>query len=82
MSDDDLDEEVREPEPRVCPECGSENIHTRRKLLYFAVIAAIALASGWAFDQEEAAFYFVLAAAIFTIISDRKACEECGATWK
>lgn len=79
---EDLDEEIREPEPRVCPKCESENIHRRRKELYFLVIAAIALASGYAFEQQEAAFYFILAAAIFTVIADRMVCAECGATWK
>ena len=76
------DEEERPPEPHTCPRCESENIHRRRKALIFLVIAAIAFASGLAFDQEEAAFYFILAAAIFTIISDRWVCGECGETWK
>ena len=85
MTDDwdaDHDEEERPPESRICPQCESENIHERRKLLFFLVIAAIGFGSGLAFDQEEAAFYFVLAAAIFTIISDRWVCAECGETWK
>ena len=71
-----------EPDPEVCIHCGSMNITRRPRWLYFVVIAAVGALTGWAMELEEAAFYFIAAVAIFTMIGDRWKCEECGETWK
>lgn len=76
------EQEERPPDPEVCPACGSADIHRRKRAVVFAVIGAIAFASGLAFDQTEAAFFFIAAAAIFAMVSDRWACAACDSTWK
>ena len=85
MADEDLiedTEELAEPEEMVCAACGSAEILRRPRARYFVVIAAIAIAVGFAGGQTEAVFFFVLAAAIFSMISDRWVCAECGKSWK
>ena len=74
--------EERPPEPNVCPACGSAEVRRRPKLLAFGVIAALAAGFGLAFDQMEAAFFMVLAAAVFTLIAEPQVCSECGETWR
>jgi hypothetical protein len=76
------DEEERPPEPLVCKACGSEDIRRRKRAVGFAAIAALAVGWALAFDQAEAAFYFILAAALFALITDRWVCAECGESWK
>jgi hypothetical protein len=85
MSDEDpgeREEEEVEPEELVCAACGSADIHRRPRALYFFVIAAVAIGVGVAGDQSVVAFYIVAAAAIFSMISDRWLCTECGNSWK
>jgi hypothetical protein len=85
MPDEDLidaPEELGEPEELICASCGSADIHKRPRALYFIVIAVLAISVGFAFGETEAAFYFVAAAAIFSMIADRWVCEECGRSWK
>lgn len=78
-----MDEEI-EPleEPTECPACGSANLHRRPRLVYFAVIALIAIGWGVAAEATEAMFFAIAAAAIFTMVIDRWLCTDCGASWK
>lgn len=76
------DEElVPPPGPLVCGECGSANVFRRPRGLYFVVIAALAVAVGVAVNQTEAAFFIVVAAGVFALISNRWLCTDCGETW-
>jgi ribosomal protein S27AE len=78
----ETDEEERPPEPLACPRCGSTDRRRRKRFVTFVLIALMAVAFGLAFDQAEAAFYFILAAAVFAIIADRWVCGDCGESWK
>jgi hypothetical protein len=76
------DQEERPPEELVCRACGSEDIRRRKRAIGFAAVSVFAVAWAFAFDQAEAAFYFILAAAVFALIADRWVCDECGESWK
>ena len=80
--EEDQDEELVESEELLCKVCGSTEIHRRPRARYFIVIAAVAIGIGALGEHAEAAFYVVAAAAIFSIISDRWVCMECGNSWK
>jgi ribosomal protein S27AE len=85
MSDEDLidpDEGAEEPEEVLCGACGSADIQRRPRLMYFALVAVVAVGLAAVGDQTETAFFVVVTAAIFSVISDRWRCGECGNTWK
>ena len=78
-----MDEDLEPPvDPTECPACGSPNIRRRPRFTYFAAMAMIAFASGLAAGATDIAFYVIGAALIFTIVSDRWICDECGESWK
>ena len=81
MSEEE-DQELVEPEELLCKACGSAEIQRRPRLGYFLVIAAVAIGVGFLGDDTETAFFIVAAAAIFSMISDRWLCTECGSSWK
>jgi hypothetical protein len=71
---DELPEEV----PCECPVC--EPIRNARGVA-FAFVAIAGLGLGLAFGATQAAFFGVLAAAVYFLITDRWHCPECGASW-
>lgn len=77
--DDDAPDDV--PDPVICAACGSLDIGRTPRLLMFAVIGSTILAVGVAIDQNEAAFFGLVALAIFFLVMGRWRCSECGNTW-
>jgi ribosomal protein S27AE len=80
--EEEVDEELVEPEELACRACGSVEIQRRPRFRYFLLIAFVAMGAGWLGDQTDAAFFVVGAAAIFAMIVDRWVCAECGRSWK
>lgn len=80
--DDDLDEPVEEIEdPEVCAACGSRDIYRTPRLLTFVVAAMAMMGVGIAVGMTDAAFFGVLALAVFFLITGRWRCSECGVNW-
>ena len=64
-----------------CRVCGSTEVASTHRALSFAAISAIAVSLGVASDSTATAFFALLAAAVFLLITDRWRCLDCGATW-
>ena len=75
-------EEERPPSANTCPACGSADVRPRRHVLALALITVLAIAYGFAFDELEAAFWLIAAAAIFAFIGGVWTCSECGESWR
>lgn len=71
---DELPEEIA----CECPVC--EPIRSARGVA-FAFVAIVGLGFGLAFGATQAAFFGVLAAAVYFLITDRWRCPECGESW-
>lgn len=71
-------EELPEEIPCECPAC--EPIRSARGVA-FAFVAIVGLGLGLAFGATQAAFFGVLAAAVYFLIADRWHCAECGQSW-
>jgi len=71
---DELPEEIA----CECPVC--EPLRNTRGVA-FAFVAIVGLGLGLAFGATQAAFFGILAAAVYFLIADRWHCAECGASW-
>ena len=71
-------EELPAVVPCVCEAC--EPIRAARAQT-FLFIAVLTIGFALAFGTGQAAFFAVLAAAIYFLIADRWHCAECGASW-
>jgi hypothetical protein len=69
------------PDPVICAACGSLDISRTPRLIMFLVIGSAIMGVGLGIDQTEAAFFGVLALAIYFLILGRWRCSECGHTW-
>jgi hypothetical protein len=79
---EEIGEADEEPDDsNACPACGSADIVRNSRALGFAVIAALVIGIGIAFNLSDAAFFAILAAGVLLLISDRQRCAECGETW-
>jgi hypothetical protein len=67
------------PEPSCICENG-EHIRSARALS-FSLIAVLTIGFALAFGTGQAAFFAILAAAVYFLIADRWHCGECGASW-
>ena len=67
--------------PEQCPHCGSPDIRRTRRLLGFAVCAALLFALGVAVDQLVMTFYLALAVCIFFLVASPYRCADCGHRW-
>jgi hypothetical protein len=67
-----------EPPPCICEVC--EPMRAARGLT-FLFVAVLTVGLGLAFGASQAAFFALLAAAIYFLIADRWRCSECGASW-
>jgi predicted RNA-binding Zn-ribbon protein involved in translation (DUF1610 family) len=67
--------------PEQCPHCGSPDVRRTRRLLGFAVCAALLFALGVAVDQLVMTFYLALAVCIFFLIASPYRCADCGHRW-
>ena len=69
------------PDADTCPACGSRDVVRTPRALTFAAIAALMIGVGLAFQHSDAAFFAVLATALFLLMWDRQRCAECGESW-
>jgi hypothetical protein len=76
-SEEPAEEFVVEP-PCTCETC--EPLRSARALS-FLFIAIVTLGFALAFGTGQAAFFLILAAAVYFLIADRWRCGECGASW-
>jgi predicted RNA-binding Zn-ribbon protein involved in translation (DUF1610 family) len=67
--------------PEQCPHCGSPDVRRTRRLLGFAISAALLIAVGVAVDQLVMIFYLVLAVCIFFLVASPYRCADCGHRW-
>jgi predicted RNA-binding Zn-ribbon protein involved in translation (DUF1610 family) len=67
--------------PEQCPHCGSPDIRRTRRLLGFAICAALLFALGVAVDQLVMTFYLALAICIFFLVASPYRCADCGHRW-
>lgn len=67
--------------PEQCPHCGSPDIRRTRRLLGFAISAALLFAVGVAVDQLVMTFYLALAVCIFFLVASPYRCADCGHRW-
>lgn len=74
----EADEEARE---NLCPACGSPDAEPSRRARSFALVAILAIAVGTAAGVLQAAFFAILAAAVFHLVTGRWRCNSCGETW-
>lgn len=68
------------PPPPVCECEACEPIRSARAS-WFAYVAVMTIGFSLAFGIGQAAFFGVLAAAVYFLIADRWRCAECGASW-
>jgi len=73
--------EEPEPDVTVCSACGSADVRPQQRALLFLLIAAVGIALGVAGHASEAAFFGILAAGLFLLMSGRWRCANCGETW-
>ncbi len=75
-------EEPAEELPAVVPcECEACEPIRAARAQTFLFIAVLTIGFALAFGTGQAAFFAVLAAAIYFLIADRWHCAECGASW-
>ncbi|MGH9420870.1 MAG: hypothetical protein ACRD3J_12915 [Thermoanaerobaculia bacterium] len=67
--------------PEQCPNCGSPDVRHTRRLLGFAISAALLFAIGVAVDQLVMTFYLALAICIFFLVASPYRCANCGHRW-
>lgn len=77
--------EIFEPDEeesdRLCPACDSPEVAPSRRIQTFLLIATLAVAAGFGVGLVEAAFFAILAAAVFLLIRGRWRCSLCGETF-
>lgn len=73
-------EEPWEP-PQTCEVCGSPDIAKRQKLIAFVMVSAFTAAIAWTQNATVAAFYIILALAVFFLVAPSWRCRNCGHTW-
>ncbi len=66
----------------ICPNCGSADIDRIPLFRFFALVALLGVGVCIAIDQNEAALFVVLAAAIAILIMPRWHCRDCGQRWR
>jgi hypothetical protein len=67
--------------PEQCPHCGSPDVRKTRRLLGFAISAALLFAVGVAVDQLIMSFYLAMAVCIFFLVASPYRCADCGHRW-
>ncbi len=67
--------------PEQCPHCGSPDVRKTRRLLGFAISAALLFAVGVAVDQLVMSFYLSMAVCIFFLVASPYRCADCGHRW-
>ncbi|HVE70368.1 MAG TPA: hypothetical protein VNI54_03295 [Thermoanaerobaculia bacterium] len=72
---EEADEETRET---TCPACDSPEIVPSHRAKTFLLVATLAIAVGTAADILQAAFFGILAAAVFQLVQGRWRCTACG----
>lgn len=72
-----------EEEPQLAPPCPCEVCEPMRSArgVAFFFVAVLLVGLGLAFGAGQAAFFGILAAAVYFLITDRWRCAECGASW-
>jgi hypothetical protein len=69
------------PAPNVCEQCGSPDVARRQKAVGFVIVSAFVIAIGVTQGQSIAAFFIVLALAVWTLVAASWRCRHCGHTW-
>jgi uncharacterized ferredoxin-like protein len=72
---EEADEEAAESR---CPACASPEIAPSQRAKTFALLATMALSIGVAAELLQAAFFAVLAAAVYQLVQGRWRCTACG----
>ena len=75
---DEPDEEVLE---NACPACDSLDVASTRRAQTFLLFGMLIMAVGVAAELAQAAFFGVLAAAVYQLVRGRWRCTACGETW-
>jgi hypothetical protein len=73
--------EEPEVEVTVCAACGSADIRPQQRALLFLLIAAVGIALGVAGHNSQTAFFGIITAGLFLLMSSRWRCGNCGETW-
>jgi hypothetical protein len=75
--------ETPEEPPPAEPPCECEACQPIRAArgLTFLFVAVMTIGFALAFGVDQAAFFALLAAAVYFLIADRWRCAECGASW-
>lgn len=68
-------------DPVVCRACGSPDIVSRPRALWFAIISMAGISLGVAGEATEVAFLAIIAAGLFLMMAGRWHCNECGESW-
>ena len=65
----------------ACESCGSSAIGPSPRLSTFGGIALLAIGVGAALGLTDAAFFAIGTAGLYLLMSDRRRCNDCGASW-
>ncbi len=77
----EIDEPDEEAFENACPACDSLDVASTNRAQTFLLVSVLIMAVGVAADITQAAFFGVLAAAVYQLVRGRWRCTACGETW-
>jgi hypothetical protein len=77
----EIDEPDEEAIENACPACDSLDVASSHRWQTFLLLGTLVMAVGVAADLTQAAFFGVLAAAVYQLVRGRWRCTSCGSTW-